>query len=409
MNCTSIAALLNEHAQSQLTTAERCALDEHLAACEPCTLAWQAQTALLTLPIPAAPRSLLRGVLRAIDAEAVTAPRRSRTPFVLGASLLAAGATFAAVTFVTLTERTSDRSPATSTAARPATPRESAASAGAAPISGVVATGTDGVATAVELVDADYLLIVRTPPVYPPQALADGRTGSVTLQFTITETGAITDVAAVQSTDAAFEAAAILAVANWKYLPRILAGRRVPVRGVHTVIRFELAPDPPAAATTPPPVRNVPAPDDAVRYADYVALEHGIEVVWERVATEDLRGAELVLDELRATYELDAYQQGSVYDFYGYIYTLYGDYGRAIAAYETAIAAYDTPAGPRPQGRWLALANLYFARHQYDMALQTLLAYRQRLAQVPSFPGRDSETDLFIDRLRALGVTEETL
>ena len=119
------------------------------------------------------------------------------------------------------------------------------------------------------------------------------------------------------------------------------------------------------------------------------------------MADEDLRGAELELDELRATYELNDWQNNQVWCFYGYIYTQYGDYGRAIDAYEKAVAIsnHDLPV------QWTSLASLYFARHQYDMALKTLLTHKQR-----SRTGRisDEETAM-IERLRALGVTEETL
>ena len=55
--------------------------------------------------------------------------------------------------------------------------------------------------------------------------------------------------------------------------------------------------------------------------------------------------------------------------------------------------------------QWNSLANLYFARHQYDMALKTLLAYKQR-----SMSERiDTRASEMIERLRALGVTEQTL
>ena len=56
-------------------------------------------------------------------------------------------------------------------------------------------------------------------------------------------------------------------------------------------------------------------------------------------------------------------------------------------------------------GQWTSLASLYFARHQYDKALKTLLAYKERSPR-----GRISaEATAMIEKLRALGVTEETL
>ena len=59
MNCTDVAAILDDHALSRLSAADRCALDEHVTACEPCALAWSAQSALLALPVPPLPPDLL--------------------------------------------------------------------------------------------------------------------------------------------------------------------------------------------------------------------------------------------------------------------------------------------------------------------------------------------------------------
>ena len=45
-----------------------------------------------------------------------------------------------------------------------------------------------------------------------------------------------------------------------------------------------------------------------------------------------------------------------------------------VDAYEKAVAIrnFNWP------GQWTSLASLYFARHQYDKALKTLLAYKER-------------------------------
>ncbi len=120
---------------------------------------------------------------------------------------------------------------------------------------------------------------------------------------------------------------------------------------------------------------------------------------------DDLRGAELQLDEARALYRLNGRQEGGIWDFYAYIYTLQENYDRAIDAYETGIAAYAN-AGARSEGGWLSLANLYYARHQYDLALRTLLKYKEG---VKGDAGSTPQVDEFIARLAALGVTEATL
>ena len=409
MNCQDFAAIIDEHRESQLRSAQRCALDEHLAACEECALAWRAQTALLAWSTPVPCASLLDDVLHAVRTSATPAAlRRSRTSVVLAGALLAGGAALAAVTFVTVTNRATDRSTLARTLSQAGAPAPVQPVAGRGMAGDGAASVTRSPATAVDLVEAELstVPVVRKAPPYPPEALNRGQSGSATLKFTVTAAGSVTDVVAVDSTDAIFEAPAIAAVSSWKYLPRIAAGRRVPVHDVHTVIRFELAS---SAAAPPPAARDVPTPDDGIRYADYLAFERGLEVAWERISADDLRGAELTLDELRATYALNPRQLGGVYDFYGYIYTLYGDYGRAIAAYETAIATYGSEPARYPEGRWLALANLYFARHQYDMALRTLLSFKERLRRAPGVTRTDEQAEAFIDRLRALGVTEATL
>ena len=120
---------------------------------------------------------------------------------------------------------------------------------------------------------------------------------------------------------------------------------------------------------------------------------------------DDLRGAELALDELRATYQLTNFQLGEVWNMYAYLYTLEGNYDRAIDAYETAITAFAR--GGSSQGRWVELANLYFARHQYDFALRTLLR-SQPVGSGPPLRWSPEAAEL-IAKLSALGVTEETL
>ena len=42
-------------------------------------------------------------------------------------------------------------------------------------------------------------------------------------------------------------------------------------------------------------------------------------------------------------------------------------------------------------GPWVPLANLYFARHQYDMALKTLVRRSERVAQLRPAVGRVSD------------------
>jgi TonB family protein len=402
MNCTDVAAILDDHALTRLSAADRCALDEHVTGCEPCGFAWHAQSALLAMPLPPVPAGLLERMLRAVSSRsAPRAPRRARTRVVIIGALLAAGAALAAVTAVKMLEPGTQPTaiPAASDGARidgaSRVPAESTPSPDPS-------ANTDATPIDVQSVDVGPFIALRTPPTYPPEALRRKLDGDVTLKFTIDEHGAVKDVEVIRSSDVLFEAAAVASLSQWKYLPRVYAGKRVAVVGIETVIRFTLEPpnlSPAQSQALAKEAGRMPMPDQS-GYAAMQAVDRGIATAWHRVAADDLRGAELELDELRATYDLLDYQLSTVWSFYGYIYIEYGDYGRAIDAYEKAVASN---AGHWTEP-WTALANLYFARHQYDQALKTLLAYKQSgVSRI------NSEAAAMIEKLRALGVTEETL
>ena len=216
------------------------------------------------------------------------------------------------------------------------------------------------------------------------------------LKFDVTAAGVVENVSVVESSDARFEEAAVEAVAQWRYLPRIAAGKRVRLgrrpHGHPVCSRGR-----PNAAE---PAHASERPSEAQR--EYLAFSAGLEVALDRLAADDLRGAELQLDEMQAVYGASS---GDLWNFYGYLFTVQGNYDRAIDAYETAVAAFCRNGTPR-EAPYVPLANLYFARHQYDMALKTLL--RPNLPggnRVMSSRGRRARSQ----KLNALGVTEETL
>ncbi len=401
MNCDNVAAILDDHAWTRLSAVERCALEEHVTGCEPCGFAWHAQSALLALPVPAtAPARLLHRALRSVGAQ-VAPRRRMRAHVVIVTAMLAAGAALAAVTALKLLESS------TEPLAVPATSIDAPVSA----TSGVPAKPTTGPNADVsayagpvdiEYIDVEPFMVERTAPDYPPEALKKKLNGDVTLKFTINERGVVKNLEVVRSSDSVFEAAAVAALSQWKYLPRISAGKRVAAVGVQTIIRFTLdAPNlsPARASAIAREAARTPKPDQP-GYAAMQAVDRGIAVAWQRIAGDDPRGGELELDELRATYEFLPSQLDTAWLFYGYVYIEYGDYGRAIDAYENAIAS----SNGRGTQAWTPLAKLYFARHQYDMALKTLLAYKQS-----GIDRMTPEAAAMIDELRALGVTEETL
>jgi TonB family protein len=259
---------------------------------------------------------------------------------------------------------------------------------------------------AAEFINTSLQLVpfVRVNPDYPPEALTEKLEGRVIVELTVTATGEVEDAHVVESTDARFDASALSAVQQWKYLPRIVAGKRAATENMRTMLTFQLQPAPAESA-----LRRAYEPIGPGLPLDSKAFETTMLTAWQRVITDDLRGAELALDEFRATYALPAFTQGEVWNAYAYVYTLQANYDRAIDAYETAIAIF-TQAGMTPgvtQGRWVELANLYFARNQYDMALNTLL--RPRRASNDATRRMSPEAQALMEKLRALGITEETV
>jgi TonB family protein len=91
---------------------------------------------------------------------------------------------------------------------------------------------------------------LRQPgPVYPFLMSVAGVEGNVTVEFVINTSGNVVSPHLVRSTHKAFEAAAIDAVLQWKFIPGRLHGRNVNVR-VSQLIEFNLE-DAPEAVPTP--------------------------------------------------------------------------------------------------------------------------------------------------------------
>ncbi|HEY0964031.1 MAG TPA: energy transducer TonB [Pseudomonadales bacterium] len=89
--------------------------------------------------------------------------------------------------------------------------------------------------------DRDAVPLVRINPTYPPRAAANGDEGWVRVQFDITASGSVTNVMAVESEPGTvFDAAAVEAVARWRYNPSIVNGEAVDRVGMQTLLRFTL-------------------------------------------------------------------------------------------------------------------------------------------------------------------------
>jgi TonB family protein len=400
MSCNDVASILDTHRSARLAPAERAQVDAHLAACPDCAAAWHAQAELLALRVPAVPAAVLERALLASRAPNAPA-RRAHMPLIVGSALLAAAAA-AAVTVTTL------RTPsAVAPIAAPPAGEAQAATRAATPSPGAVAPIAttapaelgDGV-TSVELVETALSLapLVRRPPDYPAEALKQRLEGSVELKFDVTSSGFVENVSVVESSDAQFEEPAVRALSTWRYLPRIVGGKRVASEGIHTIIRWE-----PGRDDAPPADQRQTDAKQEASLREFVAFSNDLEVALDRLAADDLRGAELQLDQMQAIYGA---ARPDLWSFYGYLFTVQGNYDRAIDAYEKSLAASAARGQPK-SGPWAPLANLYFARHQYDIALNTLV--RRRALYDSGRVNGEGEVKLLIAKLRALGLTHAAL
>src|SRR5688572_24141577 len=241
MSCNDIASVLDTHRATRLAPAERARVDAHLSACADCSAAWYAHSELLALRVPPVPATLLERALLASRVPQHAPARRARISIVVGSAMLA-GAAAAAVTIFSLTT-SGTFAPITN----PPAGEEQAPTRNAMPVEVVedAATPTDAPSgdgvTSVELVETALSIapIVRHPPDYPAEALKQRLGGHVQLKFDVTAAGIVENVSVVESSDPQFEDPAVRAVSQWRYLPRIVAGRRVAATDVRTNIRWE--------------------------------------------------------------------------------------------------------------------------------------------------------------------------
>ena len=404
MSCIDVASVLDSHSMTRLAPAERAEIDAHLAVCRDCAAAWHAQAELAALRVPDASATLLERALLASRLPQSAPARRARISVVVG-SVVLAGMAAAAATYVSLTRETPAPASSAAAEASASSTADTALAAAEPQAQAARAPADDDARTSVERIELALGVqpVVRIAPTYPPNALKDGLAGHVQLKFDVTAAGTVENISVVESSDPQFEAHAVQALADWRYLPRIAAGRRVGSQGVHTIIRFALQ-----VASAPPPPPPPPSRDQAAAQRQGLSYNRDLEIAMDRLAADDLRGVELQLDEMQALYGAE---RSDLWNVYGYLYTVQGNYGRAIDAYERSVAI--ALESPRPgSGPYVALANLYFARNQYDIALKTLLL-PQRATNGAAPPGGSTlvnpEAEALIERLRALGVTEESL
>ena len=88
-------------------------------------------------------------------------------------------------------------------------------------------------------IDQPPRVLKRVPPEYPRLQKQKGVTGEVVVQFIVTKKGEIVEAEVVESTNPAFNKAALNAVRQWKFSPGIKGGQPVNVR-LRQPIEFNL-------------------------------------------------------------------------------------------------------------------------------------------------------------------------
>ncbi len=89
--------------------------------------------------------------------------------------------------------------------------------------------------------DSDAIPLVRVNPLYPITAAERGIEGWVSVEFSISETGAVKDAKIVDSNPGSiFNRAALRAISKWKYKPKIVDGVPVERHGIKVKLTFEL-------------------------------------------------------------------------------------------------------------------------------------------------------------------------
>ena len=92
--------------------------------------------------------------------------------------------------------------------------------------------------------DGEAVPMVRVPPQYPERAMQRGIEGRVLIEFTISRSGSVKDAKVIAyEPSRIFNKAALKAVSQWKYNPKIENGVAVEQTGIRISIPFRLGAD----------------------------------------------------------------------------------------------------------------------------------------------------------------------
>lgn len=89
--------------------------------------------------------------------------------------------------------------------------------------------------------DGDAVPSVRIEPLYPREALLEGKEGSVSLAFDIDEKGRVINIRVIESKPhRVFDKAAVNALRKWKFQAKTEGGQPVSVRNQTVTLQFEM-------------------------------------------------------------------------------------------------------------------------------------------------------------------------
>lgn len=99
-----------------------------------------------------------------------------------------------------------------------------------------------GLLGGMESADGEAMALVRVAPTFPERALALGLEGRVLIEFDISPAGTVMNARVIASEPTAiFDEAALQAVRQWRYDPKVVAGKPVAQRGLRIAIPFRRA------------------------------------------------------------------------------------------------------------------------------------------------------------------------
>ena len=89
--------------------------------------------------------------------------------------------------------------------------------------------------------DSNAMPIAQIQPQYPAAAIARQQEGFVIVEFDVSETGNVINPEILVSVpEGVFDRASLRALERWRYQPKVIDGRAVPMRGLQTKFNFSL-------------------------------------------------------------------------------------------------------------------------------------------------------------------------